>query len=118
MGDFKSMLPDMNEITSIAGKLYKDVKNSVTEIIQDYKQKRGATGDDASKTEKTEVKQETVIVKETTVSAPNEPPAEPATTVEATTKTVTPEETTVEFVEMEEAPKETKTKKESTDPEK
>lgn len=37
MSDFKSKLPDMNEIGAIAGKLYKDVKKSVVEIIDDFK---------------------------------------------------------------------------------
>jgi ppGpp synthetase/RelA/SpoT-type nucleotidyltranferase len=39
MGDFKSKLPDFKEIGSIASKLFKDVKTSVGEIIQDYKKK-------------------------------------------------------------------------------
>ncbi len=39
MSDLKSKIPDINEITSMAGKLFKDVKNSITEIISDYKQK-------------------------------------------------------------------------------
>ncbi|WP_051131874.1 hypothetical protein [Legionella tunisiensis] len=37
MGDFKSKLPDFKELSSIAGKLFKDVKTSVSEIIDDYK---------------------------------------------------------------------------------
>lgn len=37
MSDLKSKLPDVNEIASMASKLYKDVKKSVTEIIADYK---------------------------------------------------------------------------------
>ncbi|MGQ3892745.1 hypothetical protein [Legionella sp. CNM-4043-24] len=40
MGDFKSKLPDLNELANMTGKLFKDVKNSVTEIIADYKKKR------------------------------------------------------------------------------
>lgn len=39
MSDFKSKLPDLKEITAMAGKLFKDVKTSVCEIIEDYKQK-------------------------------------------------------------------------------
>ena len=39
MSDLKSKIPDLNEITSIAGKLFKDVKKSIAEIIADYKQK-------------------------------------------------------------------------------
>ncbi|OGV30202.1 MAG: hypothetical protein A3E88_01290 [Legionellales bacterium RIFCSPHIGHO2_12_FULL_35_11] len=37
MADQKSKIPDMNEITSMAGKLFKDVKASITSIISDYK---------------------------------------------------------------------------------
>ena len=39
MADLKSMLPDMKEVTSIAGKLYHDLKKSVGEIVTDYKDK-------------------------------------------------------------------------------
>lgn len=39
MSDLKSKLPDLNELSSIAGKLYKDIKTSVVEIIDDYKKK-------------------------------------------------------------------------------
>ncbi len=35
----KSKFPDLNELSAMAGKLFKDVKNSVQEIIHDYKQK-------------------------------------------------------------------------------
>ncbi|HAT6977173.1 TPA: hypothetical protein F8R96_01195 [Legionella pneumophila] len=40
MSDFKSKLPDLNELTSMTAKLFKGIKASVSEIIQDYKQKR------------------------------------------------------------------------------
>lgn len=40
MSDLKSKLPDFKEITSIASKLFKDVKTSVCEIIDEYKKKR------------------------------------------------------------------------------
>ncbi|WP_131750064.1 hypothetical protein [Legionella beliardensis] len=40
MSDFKSKLPSFQEVTHIVGKLFKDVKNSVSEIIDEYKQKR------------------------------------------------------------------------------
>lgn len=40
MSDFKSKLPDLNELSSMAGKLYKGLKSSVDEIIKDYKEKR------------------------------------------------------------------------------
>lgn len=40
MSDLKSKMPDLKEVTSIAGKFYKDMKTSVCEIIDDYKKKR------------------------------------------------------------------------------
>jgi hypothetical protein len=40
MSDFKSKLPDFKEISSMTSKLFKGIKDSVTEIIHDYKQKR------------------------------------------------------------------------------
>lgn len=40
MNDLKSKLPDIKEISSMACKLFKDVKASVSEIIEDYKKKR------------------------------------------------------------------------------
>lgn len=40
MSDFKSKLPDLKELGSMTGKLFQDVKKSVTEIIKDYKEKR------------------------------------------------------------------------------
>lgn len=51
MSDFKSKLPDFKEMTSIASKLFKDVKQSVSEIIDDYKKKReeGEAEDQQSK---------------------------------------------------------------------
>ncbi len=39
MSDFKSKLPDLKELGEITGKLFKDIKTSVTEIIDTYKQK-------------------------------------------------------------------------------
>ncbi len=45
MTDSKSKFPDMKELGAIASKLFKDIKNSVTDILEDYKKKR----DDASK---------------------------------------------------------------------
>lgn len=46
MSDSKSKMPDMNEIGSIASKLFKDIKRSVDEIITDYKQKRPVASSD------------------------------------------------------------------------
>lgn len=42
MSDFKSKLPDFKELTAMTGKLFKGLKNSVDEIIQDYKEKRAS----------------------------------------------------------------------------
>lgn len=52
MNDFKSKLPDLKELSSMAGKLFKDVKTSVSEIIDEYKKKREQV---ASNEEKEEV---------------------------------------------------------------
>lgn len=48
MSDSKSKVPDMNEIGSIASKLFKDIKKSVDEIIADYKNKRPAASCDVT----------------------------------------------------------------------
>lgn len=40
MGDFKSKLPDLKELTSMSSKLFNGIKGAVTEIIHDYKEKR------------------------------------------------------------------------------
>ena len=37
MSDLKSKLPDLKELGEITGKLYKDIKQSVCEIISSYK---------------------------------------------------------------------------------
>lgn len=54
MSDFKSKLPDLNELTSMTAKLFKGIKASVSEIIQDYKQKRAQP--EAAEEKKTESK--------------------------------------------------------------
>ena len=40
MSDFKSKLPDLKELGSMANTLFNGIKNSVDEIVKDYKQKR------------------------------------------------------------------------------
>ena len=50
MSDKKSNLPDLNELSSMAGKLFHDVKTSVTEIIGAYKHKREHVPSDDPKT--------------------------------------------------------------------
>lgn len=42
MSDLKSKLPDLNELGSMAGKLFNDIKTSVSGIIDEYKQKHPA----------------------------------------------------------------------------
>lgn len=48
MADEKSKIPDVNEIASMAGKLFKDVKKSISEIIKDYKANRPADASSAN----------------------------------------------------------------------
>jgi len=40
MSDFKSKLPDFKELSSMTGKLFKGIKQSIDEIVHDYKEKR------------------------------------------------------------------------------
>lgn len=40
MSDLKSKLPDLNEISAMATKLFKDVSTSICEIVDQYKEKR------------------------------------------------------------------------------
>ena len=40
MSDIKSKIPDFKELASMTGKLYNDLKTSVTQIIKDYKDVR------------------------------------------------------------------------------
>jgi hypothetical protein len=56
MSDLKSKLPDLKELSSMSCKLYNGLKNSVTEIIHDYKEKRA----DLDKAEETKVTTTTV----------------------------------------------------------
>lgn len=65
MSDLKSKLPDLGELGSMAGKLFKDVKNSVCEIVDTYKAKHKETKASAPKAAKTEApKAETPKVEE------------------------------------------------------
>ena len=43
MGDSKSKIPDMEEIKSITGKIFKSLKSTITEVVHDYKKKREET---------------------------------------------------------------------------
>jgi Sec-independent protein translocase protein TatA len=59
MGDFKSKLPDLKELGSMAGKLYKGIKGSMTEIVADYKEKRATSEKEAEDTPQTKETKET-----------------------------------------------------------
>ena len=63
--DKKSKLPDFKELASMTGKLYNDIKTSVGQIIQDYKDLRTQSGVDDEKTSEE--------VKPKTPKAPEEP---------------------------------------------
>ena len=45
MSDFKSKLPDLKELASMTGKLFTDIKHSVSGIIEEYKKKRATVAD-------------------------------------------------------------------------
>lgn len=51
MSDLKSKLPDLNELSTMAGKLFADLKKSVNEIIDTYKSKHDTMCADAQCTE-------------------------------------------------------------------
>lgn len=56
MSDFKSKLPDLKELGEISGKLFKDLKTSISEIITTYKQKRPSTDVNENTTKDTSAK--------------------------------------------------------------
>ncbi len=68
MSDFKSKLPDFKELTSMTSKLYKGIKSSVQEIIQDYKDKRAET-----ETKPTEENKASSKPEEKTTTSPSSP---------------------------------------------
>ncbi|MFT4059986.1 MAG: hypothetical protein QM652_10610 [Legionella sp.] len=57
MSDTKSKIPDFKELASMSGKLFNDIKTSIGQIIQDYKDLRAQSGINDDGTE--EVKAET-----------------------------------------------------------
>lgn len=59
MADMKSMMPDLKDVTSIASKLFNDMRKSVGEIVTDYKAKHCPDEATAEKTTKTETKTKT-----------------------------------------------------------
>ncbi|MGC1181985.1 hypothetical protein [Legionella sp.] len=56
MSDTKSKFPNFKELSSMTGKLFKDIKTSVGEIIEDYKKTRVSpeVNDNVSKETKSE----------------------------------------------------------------
>lgn len=86
MGDFKSKLPDLKELTSMSSKLFHGIKTAVTEIIHDYKEKRAQQdaqekAEEALRAKETPVPVPPVVNNETPVVAKSEetivPPVEP-----------------------------------------
>lgn len=58
MGDFKSKLPDLDELTSMTSKLFKGISSSVKDIIHDYKEKRAKEDQAIEKADKKAAKEE------------------------------------------------------------
>lgn len=59
MNDFKSKLPDMQELGAMTSKLFHGIKQTVTEIVHDYKTKRAQEA--AEQTTHTTVTQTPVV---------------------------------------------------------
>lgn len=78
MSDFKSKLPDFKELTSMTSKLYKGIKNSVQEIIQDYKDKRAEAETEVKPTEENEASTKPEQKTKASSGAPKEKPNPPA----------------------------------------
>lgn len=57
MSEPKSKMPDLKELASITSKLFKDIKTSVGEIIQDYKNVRAQSDVDDSTTKSVKPKE-------------------------------------------------------------
>jgi|GEM_PF-1484434 len=90
MSDMKSKLPTVSELTSWAGKFFKDITNSVSEIAEDYKKNHSGDAED-----KPEAKAED--------SAPTvQQPTEEVKTEEVKTEEVKTEEVKAEGTQDEE----------------
>ncbi len=76
MGDLKSKLPDLQEVTGMLGKLYKDMKKSVIEIAGAYKEKHKDTEEKAPETKKAETSETTPKAEKPKAETPKteEPP--------------------------------------------
>lgn len=87
MSDFKSKLPDLKELGSMTSKLFDGIKNSVNEIISDYKQKREVQeaqekADEALKAKEAQVTPEAKDTAAEKVVEPPIPPVDPIPPVE------------------------------------
>ncbi|CAM2792676.1 Uncharacterised protein [Legionella steigerwaltii] len=77
MSDFKSKLPDLKELASMTGKLYTDIKKSVGEIVQNYKENRAQQEEEAKQAKAepvTETKPQKTVEENATATEPT--PAE------------------------------------------
>lgn len=76
MSDLKSKLPDLKELGEITGKLFKDMKTSVGEIMHTYREKRAEAAAQAEKeaatTPVTKKKADDTVSKTPEVSETNE----------------------------------------------
>ncbi len=88
MGDFKSMLPDLKELGSMTSKLFGGIKNSVQEIVHDYKEKRATDEKPDAKAEdkKEPVTTEAKVATEEKVEAAAEETPKTETTSETSTE--------------------------------
>ncbi len=77
MADQKSKLPDLSEITSMAGKFFNDVKTSISQIIDEYKAKHpksdGAEKPTTQTTTTPEVKVATTVEEKPKATKTKEP---------------------------------------------
>lgn len=76
MNDFKSKLPDFKELTEMTAKLFNGIRNSVDEIIQDYKQKRADIETAQSETRPTEATPKKPVVTASENPEPIVPPVD------------------------------------------
>ncbi|MDF1677489.1 MAG: hypothetical protein P1U32_02200 [Legionellaceae bacterium] len=86
MGDLKSKLPDVKELTGMLGKLFTDVKKSVVEIADAYKEKHkdDAPEEKAAAPEKKKAKAEAATETSEQKAAPKkEAPKAEASSAEA-----------------------------------
>lgn len=69
MSEQKSKMPDLNEIMGMAGKLFKDIKESVCEIVDDYKNKHETPDNEKAATEESVKSQSTTSTPDSSSTA-------------------------------------------------